>query len=366
MINSTEDILFFLVVTMFVIQLFYQLYFFSRLTFHKNTPPKYIIPLSIIIASRNEYDNLKKNLPLFLNQKYPEFEVIIINDRSWDQSSSLLEKLKKEHSNLKIVEIADNGTDHFAKKLALTLGIKASKFDHYIFSDADCYPKSNLWLKEISGGFQQKKEIIIGGSSYAKKKGLLNKLIRFDTAQIAMMYLGMAKAKIPYMGVGRNLGYNSTIYERLRGFKSHYHIPSGDDDLFVNEGANKVNTSVVFSKESITVSTPKKSVKEWFKQKRRHHLTNGHYKLKHKILLLFYPLSLLIFYILSIYLAYLGINKDFILSLIISRNLLLILVFIKPFKNLLCIDLLIAAPIYEIILLFCYPMFQLTPKKAKK
>ena len=257
MINSTEDILFFLVVTMFVIQLFYQLYFFSRLTFHKNTPPKYIIPLSIIIASRNEYDNLKKNLPLFLNQKYPEFEVIVINDRSWDQSSSLLEKLKKEHSNLKIVEIADNGTDHFAKKLALTLGIKASKFDHYIFSDADCYPKSNLWLKEISGGFQQKKEIIIGGSSYAKKKGLLNKLIRFDTAQIAMMYLGMAKAKIPYMGVGRNMAYRKELFFNNRGFNNHMNIKSGDDDLFINEVANSSNTALCFSKESFTISEAK-------------------------------------------------------------------------------------------------------------
>ncbi len=366
MISNLENILFIVLISMFGIQLFYQLFFFSRLTFHKNTPPKYIIPLSIIIASRNEYDNLKKNLPLFLNQRYPEFEVVVINDRSWDQSSSLLDELKKEYSKLTIVEIADNGTDHFAKKLALTLGIKASKYNHYIFSDADCYPKSNLWLKEISGGFQQKKEIIIGGSSYAKRKGLLNKLIRFDTAQIAMMYLGMAKAKIPYMGVGRNLGYNSEVYEKLRGFKSHYHIPSGDDDLFVNEGANKNNTSVIFSKESITISNPKKSVKEWFKQKRRHHMTNSHYKLKHKFLLVTYPLSLIIFYILCFYLIYLELNIDLIISLIISRNILLILVFIKPFKNLLCIDLLFATPIYEIILLFCYPIFQLTPKKAKK
>ena len=366
MTTNFENILFLCLILMFGIQLFYQLFFFSRLTFHKNTPPKYIIPLSIIIASRNECDNLKKNLPLFLNQKYPEFEVIVINDRSWDQSSDLLKKLKKEHSNLKVVEIPDNGTDHFAKKLALTLGIKASKYNHFIFSDADCYPKSNLWLKEISGGFQQKKEIIIGGSTYAKRKGILNKLIRFDTAQIAMMYLGMAKAKIPYMGVGRNLGYNNTIYEKLRGFKSHYHIPSGDDDLFVNEGANKNNTSVVLSKNSITVSTPKTTLKSWFNQKRRHHMTNSHYKLKHKLLLFIYPLSLLIFYILSFYLAYLEFNMNFIIGLIISRNLLLMLVFIKPFKILLCIDLLLLSPIYEIILLFCYPMFQLTQKKAKK
>ena len=365
-ITNQEDILLIILITAFAVQIFYQLYFFLRLSFHKNTPPKYIIPLSIIIASRNEFENLKKNLPLFLNQKYPEFEVIVVNDRSWDQSSILLNELKKEYDNLKVVEITDNGTDHFAKKLALTIGIKASKYNHFIFSDADCFPNSNLWLKEISGGFQKKKEIILGGSTYKRQKGLLNKLIRFDTAHIATMYLSMAKAKIPYMGVGRNLGYNNDIYEKVRGFKSHYHIPSGDDDLFVNEGANKHNTSVILTKKSITVSNPKTSFKDWFIQKRRHHMTNHHYKFKHKLLLIIYPVSMVIFYFSCFYLAYLGIFKHLIIYLIISRNLLLMLVFFKPFKNLLCIDLLIASPIYEIILLFCYPVFQIKPKKAIK
>ena len=111
----------------------------------------------------------------------------------------------------------------------------------------------------MSGGFQNKKEIVLGAGIYEKESGLLNKIIRYDTAQIATNYMSFSKAKITYMGVGRNLGYTQDLYYLNEGFKSHYYIESGDDDLFVNQASKNDNTEIIFNKESITISSPKKN-----------------------------------------------------------------------------------------------------------
>lgn len=354
------EILFYILITSFSIQIFYFIFFYLRLSFHKNIKINSNLPISVIIAARNEETNLKEFLPLILNQDYPNFEVIVVNDRSWDGSEIILKNLKEEYSNLYIVENPDLGKDGFAKKMALTLGIKASKFDNLLLIDADCKPSSISWISEMADGFY-KKDIVLGAGMYIKTRGILNKFIRFDTILIALQYLSMAKAKIPYMGIGRNLAYKKDLYEKVRGFKNHYHIPSGDDDLFVNETANSENTSIVFCKDSITFSNPKRTFKDWLIQKRRHNLTGAYYKLYHKLLLLLYPFTLLVFYSsLGLFAFY---NLKIAFYLLALRSILQILVFIKPLIIMSCRDLLFLASVYEIILILLYPLFHIKKQK---
>jgi hypothetical protein len=152
----------------------------------------------------------------------------------------------------------------------------------------------------------------------------------------------------------------------VSGFKSHYHIESGDDDLFINQVAKSKNTEIVFSSNSITLSKAKTSWSSWIRQKRRHHTTNYFYKKKDKILLLIGYLSMF-FYYLSIFLLILSWKyKTIVLFVFMIRTLFLTLLYYRPFKILLCKDLLLAVPIYEIILLFCYPIFQLNLHRRKK
>jgi hypothetical protein len=214
----------------------------------------------------------------------------------------------------------------------------------------------------MSKGFDKEKQIVIGVGIYEKEKGFLNKIIRFDAVQIAINYLGYAKAKIAYMGVGRNLAYHQDVYYLNDGFKSHYHIESGDDDLFVNQASNISNTQVIFNSKSMTISKPKIEFKNWVYQKRRHHTTNFKYKKKHKILLGMQYLSALAFYFLLIF-SFFSINYIKIgLLLFTVRYLLIIAINYKAFKIMMCKDLLWAFPIYEIILLFCQPIFQINKR----
>lgn len=324
------------------------------------------LPISVIIAARNEEQNLMEFLPLIFEQNYPEFEVIVVNDRSWDESIDVLQAFAKKFENLHVVEISDKGEDGFKKKIAITLGIKAAKHDRLVFIDADCYPSSKDWLANLSSSFIPSKTLILGASPYLKRKGFSNRLIRFDSCAIAVQYLSFAKAGVPYMGVGRNLSYTQELYDSVRGFKSHYYISSGDDDLFVNEAANKKNTAVVFNKDVLTFSIPKENFRDWWYQKKRHLTTGKLYKFKHKVLLTLYPLSLLFLYASLIVLLFIHNQWYIALSAFAFRLIIQMLIFTRPFKTMGSKDLLLITPLLELLLLIINPLLLLSNKNNKR
>lgn len=323
-------------------------------------------PVSIIIAARNEEQNLLEFLPKIFGQDYPEFEIIVINDRSWDKSIDVLQDFALKHNNLHVVEVPDREKDDFAKKFAITLGIKAANHELLVFIDADCYPNSKNWLKEMASRHTAPTNLILGASPYTREKGILNKFIRFDAAQIAVQYLSLAKAGIPYMGVGRNLSYTQELYNSVRGFKSHYYIPSGDDDLFVNEVGTKRNTTVVFSEEAITFSIPQKKFIDWWYQKKRHLTTGKHYKTIHKILLIIYPASLVIMYVLLPFLLVMHNWWYIALGIVGFRILLQMLIFSRPFRVMGSRDLILLVPFLEIALLIISIILVFSKKETKK
>ncbi|WBL26302.1 glycosyltransferase [Zunongwangia sp. HGR-M22] len=252
-------------------------------------------PVSVIVCAKNEAENLQNFLPAILEQDYPDFEVIVINDASSDNTLDVIEEFQKIDPRIKIVNVINNEAFWANKKYALTLGIKKAQNEHLIFTDADCAPQSIHWLRHMTSGFTEEKSIVLGYGGYFKyKKSFINKLIRFETLLTAIQYFSYAKMGNPYMGVGRNLAYTSKQFYKQKGFASHLHVRSGDDDLFVNEAATNRNVSICDHTESITRSVPKTSITDWFRQKRRHASVAKFYKNKDKLLLgIFYSARLL-------------------------------------------------------------------------
>ena len=256
--------------------------------------------VSVVICAHNEYYNLQKALPKILEQDYPQYEVIVVNHASDDDTSSLLSDLSDRYPHLNVVNINRDLNFFSGKKFPLSIGIRSAKYDIILLTDADCQPVSNAWIRLMSNAFSDQKEIVLGYGSYEKRKGILNRLIRFDTVTIAIQYLSFALAGLPYMGVGRNLAYKKSLFFQEKGFISHYRISSGDDDLFINRVARKQNTGVVLDPEASTISEPKLSIGKWITQKKRHLSTGGHYKFKHKLLLGLYASAQTLFWIMLI------------------------------------------------------------------
>ena len=283
-----------------LIQFLYVFFIHRKFAFYQETPVSTDLkmpPVSIIIAARNESDNLYENLPSILCQNYPEFEVIVVNNQSIDDSSWLLTAFCQQFPNLRVVELGRNKHLRPGKKLPITLAIKAAKYEHFVLTDADCKPTSSNWLRLIASKFNDQKQIVIGYAPFTKSKGIINKIIRFDTAWIGVSYLSMAMAKLPYMGVGRNMAYTKSVFNSVNGFKSHYSIPSGDDDLFIQEAAKKNNYTIQIDADSHCYSPASTSWSRWVYQKSRHYSTSSRYKKFKKFLLGIYPLTLILMWI---------------------------------------------------------------------
>ena len=281
-----------------LIQLFYYLFFFAKLALHKviEEETHELPPVSVVMAARDEYHNLIKFLPKILSQDYPDFEVIVVNDSSTDETETLLIELSNKFKNLRYTNIPENEKFKHGKKLAVTVGIKAAANENLLFIDADCYPAGKDWIRLMSTRFSKQKTIVLGYGRYESRKGFLNTLIRYETLFTAIQYFSFAIKGKPYMGVGRNLAYSKSLFFENKGFASHYHIQTGDDDLFINEVADKKNTAVEYSSESHTISLPKESYLGWIKQKQRHLISGSFYKRSTKIKLANELISRVVFY----------------------------------------------------------------------
>jgi len=345
----------------FFLQLIYYWVIFWRLgRYQQKEPGANPSGISVVICAHNEFDRLQENLPLILDQNYPEFEVLVVNHASDDDTAFLLSALEEQYPFLKTIVIKEDLNFFSGKKFPLSIGIKSAKFDRILLTDADCRPASREWIYKMQSAFSSTNEIVLGYGPYHRKKGLLNKLIRFDTAHIAIQYLSYALAGFPYMGVGRNLAYVKELFYRNKGFIAHYKIRSGDDDLFINRVAGQKNTAIMVDPESYTFSDSKQTFGKWITQKKRHLSTARHYKFSHKFLLGLYAGSLWLFYGLLILMLAFQWSVFPVLGLFILRLLSQYLVWSKCMKKLNEKDLVPFLPFYEIILLMLNTGFMIS------
>lgn len=241
-------------------------------------PSTYSEGVSVIVCARNELANLKQLLPLLYRQEYTNFEIIIVEDCSTDGSLDFLLEEKQSHPQLKVVWLRQRPEHVRGKKYALSLGIRAARYERLLLTDADCRPASNEWLRGMTAGLRGSSEIVLGYSPYLRNKGLLNTYIRYETLLTAGLYFSAAIRGRPYMGVGRNLAYRKSLFMRHKGFCGHLHVLGGDDDLFVNRHATAVNTTIVTDKNCQVYSLPKNSWQQYFRQKLRHLSVGKYYK----------------------------------------------------------------------------------------
>jgi len=358
---------------LFFIQVFYYLFFYNYLGRYikkgaKTAATDYTYPpFSIIICARNEVQNLLKNLPAVLQQDYPApFEVVVVNDASEDNSSEVLAQLKVKYDNLYFTTIPYDEKFKHGKKLALTIGIKAAKYEHLLFTDADCEPASKYWIKLMAQGFKEGKDIVLGYGAYKKQNGFVNLWQRYDTFQIVIQYLSFALRGRAYMGVGRNMAYKKSLFEKAGGFRKHQYILSGDDDLFIRDAGDKDNVAIVTEPESFTFSEPIKSFGKWMGQKSRHLSTSPLYKVNIKFLIGLEVMSRQLFWVIAFLSVFFSTFALIFIGVIFSKLAVQILIQRRLVKRFGHSDLLFGGFFLDFILPFATGMLFFGVKRQAK
>ena len=264
------EYLFYIFLVATVIQLLYHVLIFIRIWFYKEPEHINYKPVSVVVSSKNQLNHIRSNLIHFLNQDYPEFEIIVINDASSDGTDDYLEELEKKYGHLKVVTNTIQENDRFnkGKKFGITLAIKSATHDTLLFSDADSYPSSNQWIKKMQASFCSKKQIVLAYSRLEKRKGFLNRLLRYESLYEGLLSFSCTLCGFPLLAQRRNLGYDRALFFSINGFFSHLNLSRGEAKLFVDEASNSRNTNVCLSPEGMTLSNKQKSYLEWFSDKR--------------------------------------------------------------------------------------------------
>ncbi len=254
-------------------------------------------PVSIIIAAKNEEENLKKLIPALIRQQYPDFEIIISLDQCNDGSIEFLEIVNSP--SIRWRDIQSIPTNWNSKKYVLNEAIKFARGNWLVFTDADCQPNSDLWLQSIAKEINEKTEVVIGVSPYtnSNKRGLLSSFIQFEAFMTYFLYIGMALLRRPYMAVGRNMAIKKSYFQSLGGYDSIKSVKGGDDDLFIQK-ADKSKITVTLGSDSLVHTYPSKSWQSYKHQKIRHFSVSSHYKRSDNFFLSIYYISQLGLYLL--------------------------------------------------------------------
>lgn len=338
-----EQFLLLLFVLSSTILIAYGLLFLKMPAIQKKVNIDFLQGVTIIVCAKNEALNLEEFFPILLQQDYPQelWELIVVNDRSTDASASILNELQFQFPQLNVITISEEEQRNLpGKKDALDRGIQAAKFENILLTDADCYPKSNQWLKQmLQYKLATNKQIVLGYGKYHEKNGFLNRFIRWETIHTAIQYFSYSKLGVFYMGVGRNLLYEKQLYlaakKNTEFWKIYQQTPSGDDDLLISHIATKQNSGIYYSENAQTISVPQPNWKAWFKQKSRHLSTGKYYPAKVKILLGVYALAHSLFWILGLilFIWLLCIGNILGLSILLIFSFLRFLVFGIAYYN---------------------------------
>jgi cellulose synthase/poly-beta-1,6-N-acetylglucosamine synthase-like glycosyltransferase len=242
--------------------------------------PSYANPtsplVSVIVAARNEEQQIRDLLEHLAAQDYPRFEIIVVDDRSTDGTGRILRHAGTRFPTLKIITVTDTSGDMPAKKNALEQAIKASKGEILCFTDADCLPQVT-WVRSLVRCFDEQTGLVAGYSPYQveaaeQPDSLFLDFVRFEELRGAIWSAGSIRWGLGWLCTGRNLAYRRKVWDEVEGFEKIKHSISGDDDLFLQlvRRTTRWKIRYVRDSENHVPTTPPATLTAFLNQRIRH------------------------------------------------------------------------------------------------
>lgn len=365
-----------LALSLLVLALYYGLCYLrvGRHKPHKPTPDETspaLPPVSVVMVAQNDGEWLRANLLYLLEQDYPDFEVVVVDYLSTDDTKFVLQVLSENYKHLKVVRLEQNVSGYEGKKYPLSIGIKSAKNDILLMADPECVPldRDNFgWIRAMVAGYWHENiDLVLGYSGIVQKKSFFNWLQQYDNMDFSAEYLSAAMMHRPFTGNGRNLSYRRRLFMEHNGFIYHYHEPDGADDMFVNQNARRHNTGVVLSPESFTVTDPQPTLGLWRKYRKHRAATHRYYPTTLTLTRLARPLAVVLFYASAATLLVLGTMPWEVLALVLALKLAWQIVATAQTCKRLGVSpaVYILSPLFEIYFLLSNTILKISPLPKK-
>ena len=308
-------------------------------------------PISVIVYARNHAAYLEKNIPEWLSQEDTAFELVLVNDCSWDDTEDLLRSLAVTYPQVKIVNVPIDDRFRRTKKYALTLGIKAAQYEQILFIEADYLPRSKKWIAHMQANFTENTELVLGYAPFPAGATFSTLLSRFDHFMTALYSLSFAIKGKAFSGYGQNIAFTKTTFFAGKGYASHMHLTYGETDFFINQHATPKNTRVEINPASHVLTDKKYSYAQFVKDKFTRMDTQKLFTLGNRLRLHVGVYTAVLFYLISAGLLILGFSWPVVLAIYLFRLFLQYAVYFKIAKRLKHPNIQWAMPILEPIYL---------------
>ncbi len=227
--------------------------------------------VTVMIAARNEEDNIRLTIEDILAQDYPRhlLEVIIADDHSTDNTAGIIQSYAAQ--GIKLLQLNEKEKLNSYKKKAITEAISLSTGDLLVATDADCR-MGPQWLSSVVGYYEACNPVMISSPvAYFQEKSLFERLQTLEFSYligIGAAFIGNGRASTCN---GANLAYRKDIFYEVGGFKGIDDVASGDDELLLQKVAERFPGKIAFLKkrEAVVYTHAKPNLKEFLQQRQR-------------------------------------------------------------------------------------------------
>ena len=235
--------------------------------------------VSVVVYAHNQGEALLRNLPSLLDNDYPDFEVIVVDDISCDETQNVLTIMEQRSERLFHTKLTDKVRTMSHRKLALLLGVKAAHNDIIITTKAQCVPATKDWISSMVRNFTDWTDIVIGPVVFEGRTGIHSRFCQYDLFQRMVTMFGLTLAIRPFAGWGSNMAFRKHLLfdNNNKAFSSHLNIHPGEDDLFVSAMARKNNVAVECTPDALIIDQESPLSKAWSKDRLNRAFTGKRY-----------------------------------------------------------------------------------------
>lgn len=232
---------------------------------------------SILIIAHEEQEKLSLHLPTLLSQKGTEYEVIVVDMNSEDETLDLLKSMEKRYPNLHHLSLPITARDISRERLALHLGMRAAIYENVLILNAKMDIQDPHWLADIEDRWRPDCKILLIPTNRARSKNLRDYFTAGHEVWRNGLYRKQARTNRLFRAGASAVGLSKDVFLTCNSPAKHLALKTGTLDIFVSRIANKYSTILLedknlFPTEDIIDDSRKWRQKRLFDVETRRHL----------------------------------------------------------------------------------------------